>query len=53
MLIIKNLENLYKIYILIKLYNKRNYYINKRKVLILILILINIYDLLSILNLKY
>ncbi len=51
--IIKDIRNSCKIYILIKLYNKRNYYINKYKTIILILISINIYKLLLVLKLKY
>jgi len=50
--IVKNLENFCKIYILIKFYNKRNYYINKYKTIILALILINICKLLLILRFK-
>jgi len=51
--IIKNIKNSCKIYILIKLYNKRNYYISKYKTIILTFILINICKLLLILKLKY
>ncbi len=35
------------------LYNKRNYYINKRKIVILTFILIDICELLLVLKLKY
>ncbi len=49
----KDIKNSCKIYILIKLYNKRNYYINKYKTVILAFILINIYKLLLVLKLKY
>ncbi len=51
--IIKDIKNSYKMCALIKLYNKRNYYINKYKTIILTFILINICELLLILKLKY
>jgi len=52
-LIIKDIKNSCKVYILIKLYNKRNYYINKHKIAILTFILINICKLLLILKFKH
>ncbi len=52
-LIIKDIENSCKIYILIKLYNKKNSYISKYKTIILAFILINICKLLLILKLEY
>jgi len=51
--IIEDIKNFYKIYILIKLYNKRNYYISKYKIVILAFILINICKLLLVLKFKY
>ncbi len=51
--IIKDIKNSGKIYVLIKLCNKRNYYINKRKIVILVFILIDICELLLILKLKH
>jgi len=51
--IVKDIENLCKICVLIEFYNKRNYYVNKCKTIILALVLINICELLLILRLKY
>ncbi len=51
--IVENTKNLYKICALIKLYNRRNYYISKRKTTILILVLIDICKLLLTLRLEY
>ncbi len=51
--IIKDIKNLCKIYTLIKFYNKRNYYVNIYKTIILVFILIDICELLLILKLKY
>ncbi len=51
--IIEDVENLYKIYTLIKLCNKRNYYVSKHKTVILALVLINICKLLLALKHKY
>jgi len=51
--IIKNIKNSCKVCALIKLYNKRNYYINKRKTIILTIILINICKLLLVLKFKH
>jgi len=52
-LIVESVENSYKICALIKLCNKRNHYVSKRKVLILTLVFIDICDSLSLLRLKY
>ncbi len=43
-LIIENNKNIYKICVLIKFINKQDYTVNKRKINILILIFINIYN---------
>jgi len=51
--IIKDIRNSYKICVLIKLYNNRNYYISKYKTTILTFILTNICKLLLILKFKY
>jgi len=51
--IVEDIENLYEICALIKLYNKRNYYISKRKTIILTLILIDICEFLLVSRLKY
>lgn len=51
--IVKDIENLYKTYALIKFCNKRNYYINKRKTTILSLVLIDICKLLLALRFEY
>jgi len=51
--IVENIKNLCEICALIKLCNKRNYYVNKRKIVILIFILINICESLLVLRLKH
>jgi len=51
--IVKNIKNLCEVCALIKLYNKRNYYINKRKTIILTFILIDICESLLASRLKY
>jgi len=50
---IEDIEFFCKTYILIKFYNKRNYYINKYKTIILIFILINICKLLLLLKFEH
>jgi len=51
--IIKNITNSCKVYVLIKFYNKRNYYVNKCKIVILTFISINICKLLLVLKFEY
>ncbi len=50
---IEDIEFFCKTYILIKFYNKRNYYINKYKTIIFIFILINICKLLLLLKFEH
>jgi len=51
--IVENIENLCEVCALIKLCNKRNYYINKRKTIILTLISIDICEFLLVLRLEH
>lgn len=51
--IVDDAKNLYKVCALIKLYNKKNYYVNKRKIVILAFVSIDICELLSLSILKY
>jgi len=51
--IVENIKNLCEVYALIKFCNKRNYYVNKRKTIILTLILIDIYEFLLVSKLGY
>jgi len=52
-LIVENNKNIYEIYALIKLINKQDYTINKKKINILILVFINIYNSLLLLFNEY
>jgi len=51
--IVKNIKNLYKVCALIKLYNKRNYYVSKCKTIILTFISIDICESLLVSRLRY
>lgn len=51
--IVKDIKNSCEVCALIKLFNKRNYYVNKRKTLILTFVLIDIYELLLASRLRY
>ncbi len=51
--IVENIVNSYKVCALIKLCNKRNYYISERKTTILVLVLIDICELLLTSRLEY
>jgi len=52
-LIVENNENIYEIYALIKFINKQDYTVSKRKINILILVFINIYNSLFLLFNRY
>jgi len=51
--IVKNIKNLYEVCALIKFCNKRNYYVSKRKIIILALILIDICESLLVSRFEY
>jgi len=51
--IVENIKNLYEVCALIKFYNKRNYYVNMCKTIILILILIDICESLLVLRFRH
>jgi len=52
-LIVENNENIYEIYALIKFINKQDYTVSKRKINILILVFIDIYNSLFLLFNRY